>query len=73
MLAFSCSSAGPLKLVLTVSRTVQYANTLFPMEVTLEGMVMDWRDLHSKNAESPMEVTLEGMVMDWRDLHPKNA
>jgi len=43
------------------------------MEVTLEGMVMDWRDLHPMNALSPMEVTLEGMVMDWREMHLTNA
>jgi len=38
------------------------------MEVTLEGMVIDWREMQLENAPAPMEVTLEGMVIDWREV-----
>jgi len=48
-------------------------NTNFPMEVTLEGMVMDWREVQHANASFPMEVTLEGMVTDWRSAHSSNV
>jgi len=43
------------------------------MELTLEGIVTEWRDLQSLNAYFPMEVTLGGMVMEWRDLQSLNA
>ena len=39
------------------------------MEVTLEGMVTEVRDVQSANASLPMEVTLEGMTMEARDVH----
>ena len=40
-----------------------------PIEVTLGGMVIEVRLLHSLNAELPIEVTLGGMVMEVRLLH----
>ena len=40
------------------------------MLVTLLGMVMDVRPLHSENAPSPMLVTLLGMVTEVRLLQP---
>ena len=39
------------------------------MEVTLEGMVTEVRDVQPENASLPMEVTLEGMTMEARDVH----
>ena len=39
------------------------------MLVTLFGMLMLVRDLHSPNAEFPMLVTLFGMLMLVSDLH----
>jgi len=39
------------------------------MEVTLEGMVMDWMDSHLRKARSIIDVTPELIVTDWRDLH----
>ena len=43
------------------------------MEVTPEGMTMEARDVHFRNARSPMEVTPEGMVTEVRDVQPLNA
>ena len=45
------------------------ANASFPINVTLECMVMLVRLLQSENASYPIEVTLEGMVMLVRLLH----
>ena len=40
------------------------------MEVTLEGMVTEARDVQPSNALYPMEVTPEGMVTEVRDVQP---
>ena len=45
-------------------KPLQLQNTLFPMEVTLSGMVIDFRFWQPIKASSPMEVTLAGMVME---------
>ena len=42
-------------------------NALFPMDVTLLGMVTVVRPIHEENALFPMDVTLLGMVVV---LHP---
>ena len=43
------------------------------MDVTLSGMVIEVRVLHSPNASYPMDVTLSGMVIEVRESHPTNA
>ena len=43
------------------------------MDVTLSGMLMLVRLLHSMNAPSPMDVTLSGMLMFVRLRHFSNA
>ena len=46
------------------NRDEQEENTLFPIEVTLFGSVIDVRDEHEENALFPIEVTLFGNVID---------
>ena len=43
------------------------------MVVTLDGIVIEVRYSHAKNASSPMVVTLDGIDTEVRDLHLKNA
>ena len=55
------------------NRDEQEENTLFPIEVTLFGSVIDVRDEHEENALFPIEVTLFDNVIDDRDEHEENA
>ena len=44
-----------------------------PIEVTLPGRVMLFKEEQSENAHSPIEVTPEGMVMLSKEEQPSNA
>ena len=51
-----------------LSNPLQRRNALFPMLVTLLGMVIEVRPLHEANAPLPMLVTLLGIVIEVSPL-----
>ena len=53
-----------MALKFNVVKPLQPENALYPMEVTLFGIVTEVKPLQSSNAEPPIEVTLFGMVTE---------
>ena len=60
--------ATALELIYTYTSFSQPVKALFPMSLTLVGMVTDVRPVQAEKALSPMLVTLLGMVMDVKPL-----
>ena len=60
-------------LKLTLVNPVQTLKALYPIEVTLLGIVIDVILLHPLNAKFPIEVTVLGMVIDVRFLQLANV
>ena len=56
----------------TPVKLVQLKNAVFPILMTLDGMVMDVRPL-PENALSPMLVILDGRVIWLKLVHPSNT
>ena len=54
-------------------RPEQPEKALYPISVTLLGMVTDVRPEHDLNASFPIDVTLLGMVTDVRPEHELKA
>ena len=50
-----------------------FLNAVFPIVVTLLGMVIDSNEKHLSNTSSPIVVTLSGMVMVVKEEHSENA
>ena len=53
--------------VIVIDVIERQENALFPIVVTLFGIVMDVKEEHSRNAYFPIVVTLFGMVMDVKE------
>jgi hypothetical protein len=51
---------------------LQYSNAEFPIQVTLFGITIDVRLVHSPKAEYPIEVTLSGRAIEVRLEQPRN-
>ena len=54
-------------------RLVQPEKTVFPMLVTLSGILIVIRLVQSRNAQGPMLITLSGIVMPVKLVQPAKA
>ena len=52
--------------IFTLFKDKHSENALYPIDVTLSGMVIDVRDEQLENALSPIVLTLFGMDIDFR-------
>ena len=64
---YESSTGGVVASQVIEVREVQNSKALFPMLVTLFGIVIEVREEQPWNAESPMLVTLSGIVTEVRD------
>ena len=69
--AFSAILVNPFPMP-TVLRP-ESLNAIFPMTVTLSGIMIAVRLSHLKNAEFPIASTLSGMITPERVLHSEKA
>ena len=50
--------------MVTNTKLVQSLNVLSPIDVTPEGIVMDFNNSHPSNALAPIDVTDDGIVIE---------
>lgn len=54
----------------TLERAEQNWNTNLPIDTTVDGMTISFRDVHEANAASPITFTELGMTKLYSDEHP---